>query len=82
MDAQQIVIKKAGGPETLSVESAAVPEPGPGEVQVEVPVVVRLEGTNAEQGLAMLAASDLAITTAASLSEAADKVVAAAGAKH
>lgn len=52
------------------------------EVQVEVPVVVRLEGTNAEQGLAMLAASDLAITTAASLSEAADKVVAAAGAKH
>ena len=36
MDAQQIVIKKAGGPETLSVESAAVPEPGPGEVQVEV----------------------------------------------
>ena len=52
------------------------------EVQVNVPVVVRLEGTNAEQGLAMLAASDLAITTAASLSEAADKVVAAAGAKH
>jgi succinyl-CoA synthetase beta subunit len=52
------------------------------EVQVKVPVVVRLEGTNAEQGLALLAASDLAITTAASLSEAADKVVAAAGAQH
>jgi succinyl-CoA synthetase beta subunit len=52
------------------------------EVHVQVPVVVRLEGTNAEQGLAMLAASDLAITTAASLSEAADRVVAAAGARH
>ena len=48
------------------------------EVQVAVPVVVRLEGTNAAQGLAMLAASDLAVETAASLREAADKVVAAA----
>jgi len=52
------------------------------EVHVQVPVVVRLEGTNAEQGLALLAASDLAISTAASLSEAADKVVAAVGAQH
>jgi len=52
------------------------------EVQVQVPVVVRLEGTNAEQGLALLAASDLAISTAASLTEAADQVVAAVGAQH
>ena len=48
------------------------------EVGVSVPVVVRLEGTNAPQGLAMLAASDLPVVTAASLAEAADKVVAAA----
>jgi len=48
------------------------------EVQVEVPVVVRLEGTNATQGLQMLAESDLPINTADSLREAADKVVAAA----
>jgi succinyl-CoA synthetase beta subunit len=48
------------------------------EVHVTVPVVVRLEGTNAAQGLAMLAASKLAVETAASLREAADKVVAAA----
>jgi succinyl-CoA synthetase beta subunit len=48
------------------------------EVQVGVPVVVRLEGTNAAEGLAMLAASGLAVQTAASLTEAADKVVAAA----
>jgi succinyl-CoA synthetase beta subunit len=48
------------------------------EVQVGVPVVVRLEGTNAPQGLAMLARSGLAVETAESLAEAADKVVAAA----
>jgi succinyl-CoA synthetase beta subunit len=50
------------------------------EVHVAVPVVVRLEGTNAAQGLAMLAASGLAVATAASVGEAADKVVAAAAA--
>ncbi len=49
------------------------------EVRVAVPVVVRLEGTNAAQGLQMLAESDLAVETASSLSEAADKVVKAAG---
>ncbi len=48
------------------------------EVRVEVPLVVRLEGTNAAEGLAMLASSGLALITATSLSEAADKVVAAA----
>jgi succinyl-CoA synthetase beta subunit len=42
---------------------------------------VRLEGTNAVQGLAMLAASDLPVITAMSLAEAADKVVAAAQAR-
>ncbi|TCT19205.1 succinyl-CoA synthetase (ADP-forming) beta subunit [Thiobaca trueperi] len=49
------------------------------EVGVTVPVVVRLEGTHAEQGRRMLAESELAVATAGSLSEAADKVVAAAG---
>ena len=48
------------------------------EVQVGVPVVVRLEGTNAPRGLALLAESGLALETAENLSEAADKVVAAA----
>ncbi len=48
------------------------------DVGVEVPVVVRLEGTNAEQGLARLAASGLKITTASELSEAAERAVAAA----
>ncbi|MFN2167993.1 MAG: succinate--CoA ligase subunit beta, partial [Anaerolineae bacterium] len=48
------------------------------EVHVRVPVVVRLEGTNAPQGLTMLAESGLPVETAQSLDEAADKVVAAA----
>jgi succinyl-CoA synthetase beta subunit len=48
------------------------------EVGVEVPVVVRLEGTNAAQGLEKLTESGLAITTAADLTEAAQQVVAAA----
>jgi succinyl-CoA synthetase beta subunit len=52
------------------------------DVHVGVPVVVRLEGTNAPQGLQMLAASGLALETAASLAEAADKVVAAAARTH
>jgi succinyl-CoA synthetase beta subunit len=47
------------------------------EVGIRVPVVVRLEGTNADQGLELLDKSQLAITTAHSLGDAADKVVAA-----
>ena len=45
-------------------------------VGVRVPVVVRLEGTNVEQGKALLARSGLAITPANDLTDAARKVVA------
>jgi succinyl-CoA synthetase beta subunit len=48
------------------------------EVGIEVPVVIRLEGTNAEQGLRLLDDSGLALATASDLTEAAEKVVAAA----
>ncbi|MGB5441113.1 MAG: ADP-forming succinate--CoA ligase subunit beta [Gammaproteobacteria bacterium] len=48
------------------------------EVDVSVPVVVRLEGTNAAQGLALIEQSSLAVETASDLTEAADKVVALA----
>jgi succinyl-CoA synthetase beta subunit len=51
------------------------------EVHVAVPVVVRLEGTNVEQGRERLKASGLKITTAMSLTEGAKQVVAAAGGK-
>lgn len=49
------------------------------EVGVNVPVVVRLEGTNVNEGKKMLAESGLAITSAEDLGDAARKVVAAAG---
>ena len=51
------------------------------EVWVRVPVVARLEGTNVEQGYAMLAASKLPIITASDLDDAAQKAVAAARSK-
>ena len=51
------------------------------EVGVKVPVVVRLEGTNAELGRDVLANSGLDIIAAESLTDAAQKVVAAAEGK-
>lgn len=51
------------------------------EVGVEVPVVVRLEGTNAELGREVLANSDLDIIAASSLTDAAQQVVKAAEGK-
>ena len=46
------------------------------EVGIKIPVVVRLEGTNVEQGRALLKQSGLAITAADSLTDAAKQVVA------
>jgi succinyl-CoA synthetase beta subunit len=52
------------------------------EVQLKVPLVVRLEGTNVEKGKEILRTSGLAITPADNLRQAAEKAVAAArGAK-
>ncbi len=51
------------------------------EVGVEVPVVVRLEGTNADAGKKLLDASTLNLVGATSLTDAAQKVVAAAEGK-
>ncbi len=49
------------------------------EVGIDIPVVVRLEGTNAEQGRRLLEESGLSIVPAQQLSEAARKVVQMAG---
>ena len=49
------------------------------EVGVNVPVVVRLEGTNVDEGKAMLASSGLDIISAENLADAAEKAVAAVG---
>jgi len=48
------------------------------EVQLKVPLVVRLEGTNVEKGKEILRTSGLAITPADNLRQAAEKAVAAA----
>jgi succinyl-CoA synthetase beta subunit len=50
------------------------------EVGFNVPLVVRLEGTEVEQGRTILAESDVEIISATDLTDAAEKVVAAAGA--
>jgi len=47
------------------------------EVQVDVPVVVRLEGNNAKRGSQLLDESDVNIITATGLTDAAEKIVAA-----
>lgn len=52
------------------------------EVGVRVPVVVRLEGTNAEIGRQILAESDVNILTAQSLQQAAELAVNAAKGEH
>jgi succinyl-CoA synthetase beta subunit len=49
------------------------------ELGVRVPIVVRMEGTNVEEGKRMLRESALSFTTADSMGEAADKVVSLAG---
>jgi succinyl-CoA synthetase beta subunit len=45
------------------------------DVGLEVPLVVRLSGTNAELGKKILSESGLAITPASNLDEAADAIV-------
>jgi succinyl-CoA synthetase beta subunit len=47
------------------------------DVSLKVPLVVRLEGTNVDEGKRIMAESGLAITSASDLGDAARKVVAA-----
>ncbi len=49
------------------------------ELGLQVPLVVRLAGTNAEEGKAILAATDLNITPADTMAEGAQKIVELAG---
>ena len=49
------------------------------ELGVPVPIVIRMKGTNVEEGKQLLAESGLNFTTADTMGEAADKVVALAG---
>ena len=52
------------------------------EVDVKIPVVVRLEGTNVEQGREILKASGLKIIPAADMADGAKKAIEAAGLKR
>ena len=49
------------------------------EVKLGIPLVVRLEGTNVEEGRRVLAESDLAVIVGEGMADAAEKVVAAVG---
>ena len=51
------------------------------KIDVSVPLVVRLEGTNVEEGRRILSESGLALTVAKEMGDAATKVVAAVGGK-
>ena len=52
------------------------------ELGVRVPIVIRMEGTNVEEGKRLLRESGLNFTTADSMGEAADKVVSLARGKR
>src|SRR2546430_1593201 len=52
------------------------------EVGIKIPVVVRLQGTNAEEGRKLLAESGLNVEVATDLWEAAQKIVALTGEKR
>jgi len=49
------------------------------EVNLSVPLVVRLEGTNVEEGRRVLATSGLSLTVGDGMADAAEKVVNAVG---
>jgi len=49
------------------------------EVKLSIPLVVRLEGTNVEEGRRVLAESDLAVIVGEGMADAAEKIVAAVG---
>ena len=49
------------------------------QIEIKVPVVVRMRGTNVEQGMQLLAESGLPVILAKDLKDAAEKVVAAKG---
>ena len=48
------------------------------QVNLSVPLVVRLEGTNVEQGRQILADSGISVISATTMADAAEKVAAAA----
>ena len=75
---QAIMINIFGGIAKCDVIAQGVVDAAK-EVDLTVPLVVRLEGTNVQRGRAILEESDIPLITATSLDEAARKAVEAAG---
>ncbi len=72
-----ILINIFGGMARVDVIAQGVVEAHK-QMQIEAPVVVRLAGTNVEEGEGILSAAGLPLIRAAGLGEAAEKAVAAA----
>jgi len=72
-----VLVNIFGGIARCTTIATAIIEAGK-EVGFNVPLVVRLEGTEVEQGRKMLAECDIDIINAADLTDAAEKIVAAA----
>jgi succinyl-CoA synthetase beta subunit len=72
-----VLVNIFGGIARCTTIATAIIEAGK-EVGFNVPLVVRLEGTEVEEGRKMLAECDIDIINAADLTEAAEKIVAAA----
>jgi len=76
-EVKAILINIFGGMARVDVIAQGVAEAHK-RMRVEAPVVVRLAGTNVEEGEAILSAADLPLIRAVGLGEAAEKAVAAA----
>jgi succinyl-CoA synthetase beta subunit len=76
-DVKAILINIFGGILKVDVLAQGIVDAAK-EVDLNIPLVVRLEGTNVEKGREILQNSDVDMITAANMTEAADKVVAAA----
>lgn len=74
---QAILVNIFGGIVRCDLIAAGIIE-AMNDVQLKIPVIVRLEGTNAENGRALLETSELPVTTADGLADAASKAVKAA----
>jgi len=72
-DVKAILINIFGGILRCDVLASGVVEAA-GSMELDLPVVVRMEGTNAEQGRELLAGSGLDLVPALSLADAAEKI--------
>ena len=68
---RNVLLQKKFGSPTITKDGVSVAK----EIELSVPLVVRLEGTNAPEGRGILKASGLAIIPAANMADAAKRIV-------